>query len=143
MTKNEFIQLTGIEVTDEEFKTINDMYMAAGDDFDKQRFCEDYKAHCESTLLFRFYKLLENAQEKLEKAESDLKTLESDLKTLESDLATANANADTYKRWWNNESEKTEKVREELNGKIIEMQREFTAFKDKSLDAIKFIATQL
>ena len=146
MTKEEFIQLTGIEVTDEEFKTINDMYMAAGDDFDKQRFCDDWKQNGESTLLFRFYKLFKDAQEKLKNAQSNLdklKNAQSDLEKLQSDLATANANADMYKRWWNDESEKTEKAKEELNGKIIEMQREFTAFKDKSLDAIKFIASQL
>ncbi|MDO4185086.1 MAG: hypothetical protein Q4D30_01145 [Bacteroidales bacterium] len=136
MTKNEFIQLTGIEVTDEEFKTINDMYMSAGDDFDKQRFCDDWKQNGESTLMYRFYKLFEDAQEKLKNAQSDLEKLQSD-------LATANANADMYKSWWNDESEKTEKAKEEFNGRIIEMQREFTAFKDKSLDAIKFIASQL
>lgn len=136
MTKEEFIQLTGIEVTDEEFKTINDMYMAAGDDFDKQRFCEDFKAYGESTLLLRFYRLFEGAQKKLKNAQSDLEKLQSD-------LATANANADMYKSWWNDESEKTEKAKKEFNGRIIEMQRELTDFKDKSLDAIKFIASQL
>ena len=136
MTKEEFIQLTGIEVTDEEFKTINDMYMAAGDDFDKQRFCEDWKQNGESTLMFRFYKLFKDAQEKLKNAQSDLEKLQSD-------LATANTNADMYKSWWSDESEKTEKMKEEFNGKIIEMQRELTAFKDKSLDATKFIASQL
>lgn len=147
MTKEEFTQLTGIEVTDEEFnKTIHAMYIEAGDDFDKQRFCEDFKAHSESTLLFRFYKLFKDAQEKLENAQSNLEKLknaQSDLEKQQSDLATANAYADMYKSWWNDESEKAEKAKEEFNGKIIEMQREFTAFKDKSLDAIKFIASQL
>jgi hypothetical protein len=129
MTKNEFTELTGISVTDEQFETINNMYMAAGDDFDKQRFCDDWKQNGESTLMYRFYikyretaKALKEAEEKLTKAEEESRR---------------------YHSWWIDESDKTEALKNDYEARITELNREHTAFKDEALDAIKFIAGQL
>lgn len=42
MLQKEFEQLTGIKVSEEDFKTINEMYIEAGN-MDKKSFCEAYK----------------------------------------------------------------------------------------------------
>lgn len=55
MTKEEFIERTGIIPTDEQYKQIEDMYINAGN-MDKDEFCEDYKNHGDSKLLAFFYK---------------------------------------------------------------------------------------
>lgn len=55
MTKEEFIERTGIIPTDEQYKQIEDMYSNAGN-MDKDEFCEDYKNHGDSKLLAFFYK---------------------------------------------------------------------------------------
>ena len=55
MTKEEFIERTGIIPTDEQYKQIEDMYCNAGN-MDKDDFCEDYKNHGDSKLLAFFYK---------------------------------------------------------------------------------------
>ena len=54
MLKEEFIERTGMEVTDEEFASINEMYCNAGS-IEKDEFCEDYKKHHDSKLLSFFY----------------------------------------------------------------------------------------
>lgn len=54
MQKIEFTQRTGIELTDEQYKRVEDMYMAAGE-IDKDVFCTDYKKHKDSKLLACFY----------------------------------------------------------------------------------------
>lgn len=61
MQKIEFTQRTGIELTDEQYKRVEDMYMNAGD-MDKDEFCEDYKKHKDSKLLAFFYKLTEDGK---------------------------------------------------------------------------------
>ena len=43
MTKQEFEQRMSAKVTDEDFIAANAAYMAAGDDVDKDKFCELYK----------------------------------------------------------------------------------------------------
>lgn len=65
MTKLEFTQRTEIEPTDEEFKSINEMYLEAGD-MDKDVFCKDYKEHHDSTLLATFFRQAENLKSKLD-----------------------------------------------------------------------------
>lgn len=61
MQKIEFTQRTGIELTDEQYKRVEDMYMNAGN-MDKDEFCEDYKKHKDSKLLAFFYKLTEDGK---------------------------------------------------------------------------------
>lgn len=61
MQKIEFTQRTGIELTDEQYQRVEDMYMNAGD-MDKDEFCEDYKKHKDSKLLAYFYKLTEDSK---------------------------------------------------------------------------------
>lgn len=54
MQKIEFVQRTGIELTDEQYKLVEDMYLEAGN-MDKDSFCQDYKKHSDSTILNLFY----------------------------------------------------------------------------------------
>ena len=42
MLKNEFEELTGLSMTEEEFNGVNALYMACGDDTDKGEFCKLY-----------------------------------------------------------------------------------------------------
>lgn len=136
MTKEEFMMLTGIDVSDGQFATISDIYMLAGDDFDKQRFCEDYKAHGESTLMYRFYKLLKDTEAKLKETEANMANVVGQ-------LAKTREEADRYHGWWIDESDKTEALKKEYEARILELNREHTSFKDDALDVIKFIAGQL
>lgn len=50
MTRKEFEERTGLQVSAVEFCTINDIYMAAGE-MDKDTFCKEWKQHGESKLL--------------------------------------------------------------------------------------------
>ena len=50
MTRKEFEERTGLQVSAVEFSTINDIYMAAGE-MDKDEFCKEWKQHGESKLL--------------------------------------------------------------------------------------------
>lgn len=61
MQKIEFEQRTGIELTDEQYKRVEDMYMNAGN-MDKDEFCNDYKKHKDSKLLAFFYRLTEDSK---------------------------------------------------------------------------------
>lgn len=54
MTREEFKTRTGMELTNEQFQRVNDMYMEAGE-LSKDAFCEDYKKHSESKILEEFY----------------------------------------------------------------------------------------
>ena len=65
MTKNEFTQRTGIELTDAEYKEVEFMYLEAGN-MDKDEFCQDYKKHKDSSLLATFYRQSENLKDKLD-----------------------------------------------------------------------------
>ena len=42
MLKNEFEEMTGLSMTEEEFNGVNALYMACGDDTDKGEFCKLY-----------------------------------------------------------------------------------------------------
>lgn len=54
MTKQEFIERTNYTPTDEEFNSINEMYMDAGD-MDKDMFCKEWLEHKDSVLLNKFF----------------------------------------------------------------------------------------
>ena len=136
MTKEEFTMLTGINVTDEEFETINGMYMAAGDDFDKKHFCEDYRAFGDSTLMYRFYRLLQETEAKLKEAEAHLADVNEKLtKTREE--------ADRYHGWWLGESDKTEKQKGVFEKKLQHLQDMHEAFKAKTIEFVKLTAEML
>lgn len=51
MTKKEFQDRTGINVSEELFNSIHIIYMNAGENIDKDTFCKDYKKHGSSTIL--------------------------------------------------------------------------------------------
>lgn len=65
MTKLEFTQRTGIELTDAEYKNVETMYLEAGN-MDKDDFCKDYKKHKDSTLLGVFFGQAERLKDKLD-----------------------------------------------------------------------------
>lgn len=64
MQKIEFTQRTGIELTDEQYKQVEDMYLEAGN-MDKDQFCKDYKKHSDSEILQLFYRQNEKLKSKL------------------------------------------------------------------------------
>ena len=64
MQKIEFTQRTGIELTDEQYKQVEDMYLEAGN-MDKDQFCKDYKKHSDSEILKLFYCQNEKLKNKL------------------------------------------------------------------------------
>lgn len=55
MTRKEFEERTGLNVSAVEFCTVNDIYMAAGE-MDKDTFCKEWKKHGESKLLAELWK---------------------------------------------------------------------------------------
>ena len=55
MTRKEFEERTGLNVSAVEFCTVNDIYMAAGE-MDKDTFCKEWKKHSESKLLAELWK---------------------------------------------------------------------------------------
>lgn len=55
MTRKEFEDRTGLQVTAPEYSTVNDIYMAAGE-MDKDTFCKEWKQHGESKLLAELWK---------------------------------------------------------------------------------------
>ena len=55
MTRKEFEDSTGLNVSAVEFCTVNDIYMAAGE-MDKDTFCKEWKKHSESKLLAELWK---------------------------------------------------------------------------------------
>ena len=59
MTKQEFIERTNYNPTDEEFNSINEMYMQAGN-MDKDVFCKEWNEVHESELFKHFYKQFNN-----------------------------------------------------------------------------------
>lgn len=65
MTKQEFTQRTGIELTDAEYKNVETMYLEAGN-MDKDDFCKDYKRHHDSALLGVFFGQAERLKDKLD-----------------------------------------------------------------------------
>lgn len=68
MTRQEFTERTGLNVTEAEFKPINEMYLESGQDIDKDIFCKDYKQHKDSILLKEFYKQADRLKDKMDRA---------------------------------------------------------------------------
>ncbi len=64
MLKTEFRERTGIELTDEQFNLVHDMYLEAGN-MDKDVFRKDYKKHFDSEILNLFYRLNVKLKSKL------------------------------------------------------------------------------
>ena len=65
MQKQEFTKISGIELTDAEYKEVELMYLEAGN-MEKDEFCKDYKKHKDSTLLATFYRQSNNLKDKLD-----------------------------------------------------------------------------
>lgn len=65
MQKIEFEQRTGIELTNEQYQRVEDMYMNAGD-MDKDEFCEDYKKHSDSVILNTYFDQSEKLRNELD-----------------------------------------------------------------------------
>ena len=51
MTRKEFEERTGLNVSACEFETVHSIYMAAGDRMEKDEFCKEWKRHGESSLI--------------------------------------------------------------------------------------------
>lgn len=65
MQKIEFTQRTGIELTDEQYQRVEDLYLNAGN-MDKDEFCKDYKKHGESVILNTYFDQSEKLRNKLD-----------------------------------------------------------------------------
>ena len=65
MQKIEFTQRTGIELTDEQYKRVEDIYLNAGN-IDKDEFCKDYKKHADSVILNTYFDQSEKLKSKLD-----------------------------------------------------------------------------
>lgn len=73
MNKQEFEKLTGFGCTEDEFETYERMYMEAGDDIDKQTFCEDLKHHSSSVLVEAFFNNCERYKVQISKIQEEVK----------------------------------------------------------------------
>ena len=65
MTQKEFFERTGIELTEDQYKEVETMYLEAGN-MDKDEFCQDFKDHKDSKLLAVFFGQAENLKDKLD-----------------------------------------------------------------------------
>lgn len=65
MQKTEFTQRTGIELTNEQYKRVEDIYLNAGN-IDKDEFCKDYKKHADSVILNTYFDQSEKLRSKLD-----------------------------------------------------------------------------
>ena len=64
MTLQEFNQRTNANLTEQQYSSVEEMYMNAGD-IDKDVFCNDWKKHNDSTLLIGFYEQYLNYKKNL------------------------------------------------------------------------------
>lgn len=64
MQKAEFMQRTSIDLTDEQYRKVEDLYLNAGD-IDKDVFCKDYKKHADSIILNTYFDQSEKLKSKL------------------------------------------------------------------------------
>lgn len=67
MTEQEFFERTKLNVTEAEFKPINEMYLEAGESIDKDIFCKDYVKHSDSVLLKAFYEQADHLKDKMDR----------------------------------------------------------------------------
>lgn len=72
MTKQEFEERVGYNVSETDFYTINQMYLESGQDMDKDAFCEDYKKHGDSKLLAIFFNRVGKLEDKLDVKRDEL-----------------------------------------------------------------------
>ena len=71
MNKQEFIERTGLAPTNEEYQTIEALYMAAGE-MDKDEFCKEYKKHGASQLVSTLLKETKILKGQLEERNNEL-----------------------------------------------------------------------
>lgn len=64
MTLQEFNQRTNANLTEQQYSSVEEMYMNAGN-IDKDVFCNDWKKHNDSTLLIGFYEQYLNYKKNL------------------------------------------------------------------------------
>lgn len=74
MTQKEFFDRTSIELTEDQYKQVEQMYLEAGN-MDKDEFCKDYKKHHESTLLATYFRQAENLKNKLDNMRDERSSL--------------------------------------------------------------------
>ena len=74
MTLQEFNQRTSANLTEQQYSSVEEMYMNAGD-IDKDVFCNDWKKHHDSNLLHIFYNQLDCLGKELDKANNEIHEL--------------------------------------------------------------------
>ena len=88
MTQKEFEDRTKLSVTADEFDAIDDMYMACGDNIDKDKFCSLYMTkEGRLTLMAEMAKQRKKADEALRVAKNDIRQAEEDMLKFQSGLA--------------------------------------------------------
>ena len=88
MTQKEFEDRTKLSVTADEFDAIDDMYMACGDNIDKDKFCSLYMTKDgRLTLMAEMAKQRKKADEALRVAKNEVRQAEEDMLKFQSGLA--------------------------------------------------------
>ena len=88
MTQKEFEDRTKLSVTADEFDAIDDMYMACGDNIDKDKFCSLYMTkEGRLTLMAEMAKQRKKADEALRVAKNEMRQAEEDMLKFQSGLA--------------------------------------------------------
>ena len=88
MTQKEFEDRTKLSVTADEFDAIDDMYMACGDNIDKDKFCSLYMTKDgRLTLMAEMAKQRKKADEALRVAKNEMRQAEEDMLKFQSGLA--------------------------------------------------------
>jgi len=95
MIKQEFETLTGLNVTDEEFVRVNQMYMEAGE-MSKEGFCAELKMKFTA---FTKSKIIQEIVQKSRRQEEQLDRLHKDIHALQAALLAASTEADTDATW--------------------------------------------
>lgn len=86
MTQQEFIDLTGLTPTSEEFATIHRIYMACAT-LNKDEFCRDYKKHGMSRIVAQLLDALINEERKADAIFEKMTTVEQAANTRNLDMA--------------------------------------------------------
>ena len=66
MTQKEFEERTGLKLSACEFESVHSIYMACGDNVDKDVFCKEWKQHGESQLTVWLWHALKHEQQVVE-----------------------------------------------------------------------------
>ena len=72
MLQKEFFERTGINLTEQEFSQVHAIYLQAGDNVDKDKFCADWKKHHDSDLLHIFYNQADRMAIELKQTKNEL-----------------------------------------------------------------------